>query len=343
MMRAMVLPGFGGPEVLRCEQVARPQPAPDEMLVRVACCGVCGHDLLNRAGAFPHTRLPCVMGHEIAGTVAAVGPLVTTLRVGDRVALCQRISCGICAVCRHGRDDLCRAGAGFYGEELSGGYGDYVIASPRNAVRLPDDMAFDVSAVLSCAVGTGYHALGRARLAPGDSVVITAASGGVGIHTVKLGRAMGLRVIAVSSSPSKTGRLREAGADHVVVAPDFAFHAEVKELTEGAGADAVIEIAGARTFPSATRCLKAGGRLVLVGNLEPGTVALNPALAILKELEIIGSAHATVADLQQVVELVRRGRIAPEIGARLPLTEAAAAHRMMTDKATLGRVVLMHT
>lgn len=341
-MRATVLPRFGGPDVFRCEEIARPEPAADQMLVRVACCGVCGHDLLSRAGAFPHTRLPCVLGHEIAGIVEEAGPLVSGFRNGDRVALNQRISCGACEPCRAGRDNLCRVGAGFYGDALSGGYGAYVVASARNAVLLPDEIPLEVGAVLSCAIGTGYHALGRARLHLGSTVVITAASGGVGIHTVKLGRAMGLRVIAISSSEAKAERLRAAGADHVVITDGRGFHTEIKGLTDGDGADAVIEIAGSSTFASSLRCLKSGGRLVLVGNLEPGDVALNPAPPILKELEILGSAHATVSDLKQVVELVRQGRIVPEIGARFPVAEAAEAHRMMTAKAALGRVVLIH-
>ena len=340
-MRAVVLNGFGGPEVLRCEEVAIPEPAPDQMLVRVACAGVCGHDLLNRAGAFPHTALPCVMGHEIAGTVERVGPLVRGFRAGDRVALSQRLTCGVCAPCREGRDNLCRNGAGFYGEELSGGYGDYVVASARNAALLPDDIPFAIGAVLSCGIGTGLHALGRARLHVGDTVVVTAASGGVGIHTIKLGRTMGLRVIAISTSPAKADRLRAAGADEVVIAGSGGFHGEVKRLTDGAGADAVIEVAGV-TFPSSLRSLRAGGRLVLVGNLEPGDLKLNPGLPILRELEIIGSAHTAGTDLQQVIQLVRSGAITPEIGASLKLEDAAEAHRMMGAKDVAGRVVLVH-
>lgn len=341
-MRATVLRQFGAPDVLRCEDVAQPQPAADQMLVKVGCCGVCGHDLLNRAGAFPRTPLPCVMGHEIAGTVADVGPLVAGFRTGDRVALNQRMSCGTCEPCREGRDNLCRAVGVFYGEGLSGGYGEYVVASARNAVLLPDSIPLDVGATLSCAIGTGYHALGRARLRLGGTVVVTAASGGVGIHTVMLARLMGVRVIAVSTSPDKADRLRAAGADHVVVARDGGFHAEVRALTNDSGADAVIEIAGTVTFDSSMRSLKPGGRLVLVGNLQPGVVPWNPAPSILKELEVIGSAHATVADLKQVVELVRHGRIVPEIAARIPVADAAEAHRIIAARATVGRVVLMH-
>jgi D-arabinose 1-dehydrogenase-like Zn-dependent alcohol dehydrogenase len=341
-MRAMVLPRFGGPDVFTREDVARPVPAPDQMLVKVAACGVCGHDLLNRAGHFPHTRLPAVMGHEIAGTVLEMGPLVTRFKPGDRIAVIQRIPCGHCALCRSGRENVCTSGPGFYGEDISGGYGEYVIASERNAVPVPAEIPLHVASVLSCAIGTGFHALRRARLGLGDTVAVTAASGGVGIHTIKLARLMGLKAIAVSSSEAKAQRLHEVGADQVIVARDFVFHREVRRLTDGEGADAVIEIAGTRTFESSVRSLRAAGRMVIVGNVEPGNAPLNPAMAILKEIEFIGSGHATVSDLMSVIELVKRGAIVPEIAASVPFEEAAQAHRMMSDRKMSGRVVLRH-
>lgn len=341
-MRAVLLPAFGGPGVFSREEVTRPAPGPDQMLVKVAACGVCGHDLLSRAGHFPHTKLPAVMGHEIAGTVVETGSLVTRFKESDRVAVIQRIPCGRCALCRSGRENVCMSGPGFYGEGISGGYGDFVIASERNAVPVPAAMPLEIAAVLSCAIGTGFHALRRAKVDLGDTVVITGASGGVGIHTIKLARLMGLRTIAVSSSSGKASRLREAGANEVIVSADFAFHKDVRALTGGEGADAVIEIAGTPTFTSSVRSLKAGGRIVLVGNMEPGSVALNPAMSILKELDIIGSGHATLADLGKVMDLVARGMIVPEIAASFPLEEAAQAHRLMEDRKVSGRVVLLH-
>jgi acryloyl-coenzyme A reductase len=340
-VRAVVLPKFGGPEVLTCEDLARPEPNSTQMLIKVAACGVCGHDLLNRAGQFPGTKLPAVMGHEIAGTVVETGSLVNRYKAGDRVALIQRMPCGSCALCRSGRENLCVSGSGFYGEGQLGGYGEYVLANERNAVRVPDSIPLLAASVLSCAVGTGFHALRRARLELGDTVVITAASGGVGIHTVKLAKLQGLRSIAISSSAGKAERLLEVGASEVVIAPDLAFHEQVRELT-GGGADAVIEIAGRPTFRSSTRSLKAGGRMVIVGNVDPGDIPFNPATAVLKELEFIGSAHATVADLKKVIDVVARGEIEPEIAACFPLEEAARAHVMMERRSTSGRVVLTH-
>ena len=340
-MRATVLTRFGGPSVLECHEVEMPVPRADQMLVRVAACGVCGHDLLNREGHFPETKPPCVMGHEIAGTVETVGDLVSLFAPGDRVALTQRISCGVCRTCRAGRDNLCRNGPNFYGEGISGGYGEFVVASPRNAVPLPDAIDFATGAILSCALGTGWHALGRARVSPGDTIVVTAASGGVGLHTLQLARFLGLTVIAVTTSERKREMLLEAGAHHVLDMGAEGFHRGVRDLTGGAGADAVIEIAGVPTFASSLRALAAGGRLVAVGNMQPGNAPLNPALAILKEIEIVGSGHALVADLVRLIGLASAGLVQARIAERIPVAQAALAHERLAGQSLTGRIVLL--
>jgi acryloyl-coenzyme A reductase len=341
-MDAMVLSEFGGPEVLRSSTVEVAAIRADQLRVRVAACGVCGHDVLNRAGYFPATPLPAVLGHEIAGTVDEVGALVTRFKLGDRVALLQRQPCGRCRNCIEGRENLCRSGDGFYGEGIVGGYGQWVVASERNAVLLPIEIPFEVGAVLACAVGTGYHALQRARVRAGDCVVVTGASGGVGVHAVQVARLMGLHTIAVTSSDDKREALRAAGADEVIITQTNRFHEQVRDASSGEGASAVVEIAGAPTFNSSIRSLRAGGRLVLVGNVAPGDVALNPAFSILKEIEVIGSGHAVIADLLQVIDLVKRKRLSPIIARTMPLISAADAHRFVEGRSSVGRIVLIH-
>jgi acryloyl-coenzyme A reductase len=154
----------------------------------------------------------------------------------------------------------------------------------------------------------------------GDAVVVTAAGGGVGLHTLQLARFLSLNVIAVTSSERKTEMLREAGAHHVLTMSADGFHRGVRDLAGGAGADAVIEIAGVATFDSSLRSLAPGDRLVTVGNIQPGTAPLHRALTILKEIEIVGSGHALVADLARLIELVTRGRVHARIAEIMSVT-----------------------
>jgi acryloyl-coenzyme A reductase len=342
MMKAAILTKFGGPDAFQLGEMPVPSFRGDQLLIKVHACGVCGHDVLNREGHFPVTVTPCVMGHEIAGSIEAFGDAVSGFKVGQRVALTQRVSCGRCSVCLVGRENLCRQGAGFYGEEISGGYGEYVIANPRNVVELPEEIDAVSGSILSCAIGTGFHALRRAQLKGGETVVVTGASGGVGLHAVDLAVLFGYRVIAVVRSEASAAVVSRAGADDVLIATDGQFHNEIRELTDGKGANAVLEISGSPTFASSVKSVIAGGRVVNVGNVVPTSVELNPALTILKELQIVGSGHATADDLRKVVSLVARGRVVPRVSQVFDIDDVSSAHEALESGRTGGRIVLRH-
>lgn len=316
----------GGPEVLRVEEVPDLVPADDQVLVEVSACGVCGHDLLARQGLLG-TPLPAVLGHEVSGVVVAVGP-TAALSVGDRVALVQREPCLACRWCRSGAENLCRSGRGFYGEDRPGGYAEQVLASARNAVVLPPEVPLRAAAVLSCAVGTGLHALRRVGAAAGDVVLVTGASGGVGLHALQLCRALGLRAIAVTSSPGRTESLLAEGAQHVLVTEpgENSLRDRVRTITGGSLADVVLEVAGTPTFRQSVAALASQGRLALIGNVDPSDVALTPGLLILKELSVLGCAHGTRKDLADVVAMVAAGQVRPLVAEELPLSEVSRAH-----------------
>jgi len=339
-MRVVELAACGGPEVLVAATRPVPEPAPGQLLVRVGAVGVCGHDLLARRGLLA-ARPGSVLGHEIAGEVVGLGDGTPPGWAGRRVALVQRIPCGTCEWCADGRTTSCRSGPGFYGEDLPGGYAQYVVASPLNAVPLPDHVDLATGAILSCAVGTGRRALRAAEVGAGDVVVVTGAGGGVGVHTVALAHHLGAVVVALTGSPGKVDALRALGADRVLARADVReVRAALAELGRPRGADAAVEITGGPTFTTALRALAPRGRLALVGNTEPAALPLDPGLTIVKELRVHGSAHADRDDLAAVVDLVAAGAVAPVATVRRPLAEAAAAHADLEVRAVTGRTVL---
>jgi acryloyl-coenzyme A reductase len=342
-VRAVVLHRYGGPDVLQVEDVAEPSFTDEELLIRVTACGVCGHDLLARSGQLG-TPLPAVLGHEISGVIAAVGRDVTAFNVEDRVALVQRNPCGRCAACTAGATNLCRSGRGFYGEDQTGGYATHVVASSRNTVKLPPEIGEAAGAVLSCAVGTGWHALQRVAATAGEVAVVTGAGGGVGVHALQLCRYLGMQVIAVTSSDRKRERLLELGAHAVVSlsAGGPSLRDQVRDVTGGRLADVVLEVAGPPTFSQSVAALAPHGRLALIGNVDPQDVLLRPGLVILKELSIVGSAHGTKQDLEAVVGLVAAGQVRVVIADELPLEDAGRAHGSPGADALGRRVLIPH-
>jgi acryloyl-coenzyme A reductase len=340
-MQAVVLREFGGPHNLRKEAVPDPSPGPGEVLLKVHSCGVCFHDVINRRGDLPRTRVPAILGHEAAGEVIAVGPEVKGWGVGDRAATLQRLSCGECLHCRQGRRSLCKRDTRFFGEEIPGGYAGYMTAPVAGLGHVPTTIDWPVAATTCCTTGTAVHVVRtRGKVRAGETVLVTGASGGVGMQAVQLAKLDGAHVLAVTSSGAKAEALLEAGADEVIVSHDLDFANEVKKRTLGEGANVALEIVGSLTFPQTLRALAPGGRLVVVGNLKTASVDLNPGLVIVKELEILGAYATTQAELDEALRLVGSGAIRPWVSEVLPLGDAAHAHDRLEKRGVAGRLVL---
>ncbi len=343
MMRAVVLREFGGPENFRLEETEAPTAQglrAREILVKVRAVGVCYHDIINRSGNLPRTKLPSILGHEIAGVVEAAGSEVQAFRPGDRVASIQRVHCGRCDLCRRGRTTLCKEGV-FFGEEIPGGYADLVVAEEQGWSRVPEGIGFEEASICGCTIGTAIHVVrNRGGVQLDETVLITGASGGVGLHAIQVCRLIGARTLAVTSSPQKEKHLKEAGADEVIVAPDLKFASQVRRSTGGRGVDVVLEITGALTFDQAIRSLAPAGRLIVVGNLETKPVSFMPGLVILKELEIRGSFATTTSELSETFRLVAEKKIKPMVTRVMPLAEVAKAHQILYDRGVTGRIVL---
>jgi D-arabinose 1-dehydrogenase-like Zn-dependent alcohol dehydrogenase len=340
-MQAVVLHQFGSVDHLRLQSVADPRPGPGEVLLRVRACGVCYHDVINRRGSLPRTSVPAILGHEVAGEVVELGPGVTDWKVGDRAATLQRMSCGACPACAGGRSSLCKRDNRFFGEELQGGYAALMVAPVGGIGRVPDGISWEVAATVCCTAGTAVHVVrARGRIQRGETVLVTGASGGVGLQTVQLARLDGAHVIAVTSSDVKARALYNAGAHEVVVSPRLEFAAEVRRITAGEGVQVAIEIVGSATFPHTLKAMAPGGRVVVVGNLESGTIDLNPGLVIVKELEILGAYATTQRELETALALTRAGKLSPFVTEVMPLGDAPRAHVRLENREVAGRLVL---
>ena len=340
-MRAVVLERFGGPEVLQPRDVARPVPGAQEALVRIRCCGVCHLDLILRSGMRSRVKPPRIIGHELAGEVVEVGTAVTDLAAGERVASFNFQACGQCAECRRGRPSLCRDTKGDIGQTRDGGYAEYAVLDRRNLVRVPAGMPLEHACLAACVYAPPYKALRRAGgVERGQSIVVTGASGGLGLATLQLARALGARTIAITGSEAKAARLAELGADEVVVSADGAFGAAVRELTGGRGVDLVVELIGSPTFHGALRSLAPGGRIAVIGELHGKPVEINLGLLILKEWEIFGIQSASGPDLVEVLAFMHTHRIEPPIWKTRPLEQAADAHRELAGRDVVGRTLL---
>jgi D-arabinose 1-dehydrogenase-like Zn-dependent alcohol dehydrogenase len=339
-MKAVTFRAFGGPEVLEAVEVERPEPGIDDVLVRIHAAGVCYHDVLSRGGKIPGGKPGRILGHEIAGEIIAAGANVVPARIGERVVIYQRLFCGTCRYCLAGRQDLCR-NSRVIGEQGGGGYAEFACVPARNAIRIPDGLEMTAAALAVCPVGTSVRAaLGVATLEPGQTVLITGAGGGLGLHQIQVAKSVQARVIAVTSSSDKVESVRAAGADEIIVAPDLKFSGEVWRLTGKQGTDVVLENVVTGTFGESLRSCAQHASVVVLGNIGAHPIELDPGLVIMRRIRIAGSGNATFKDVHMALHLLASGAVKPVIGRILPFPQAAQAHALMERRAVTGRVVL---
>lgn len=334
-MQAYRLSNSGSTDVLHSENIATPSPGPGQVLVQVTASGVCGQDVMHRSGVI-YRASGLILGHEIAGRVVALGPGVSTLSLGDRVASTQRQSCHRCRECLNGNEVLCAEGM-LYGEGLDGGYAQYAVIDQLSLAKVPEGVDDGSAAIAACAIGTGYHALKLAAVGASQRVLITGATGGVGIHALQLARSMGAEVIAVTTSAQKVERLKRY-ADHVVLAIDGKFDDQIRARKLQPAV--ILDLTAKFTLDNSLRAVARGGTVVIVGNLKNGGVEILPGAFIMREIRLIGSKACTRSELQDVLQFLDRGLVNAMIYMSLPLEDAAKAHDMVEHGAAEGRIIL---
>jgi D-arabinose 1-dehydrogenase-like Zn-dependent alcohol dehydrogenase len=334
-MRVMELPGVG--ESLRAAERPLPIPGQGEVRVRIEACGVCGSDHFLQEGGFGSgIRMPVVPGHEAAGRIDALGPDVAGWEPGDQVALYYLTTPAGDPWAAAGRPNISPRVTRM-GVDIDGAFAEYVIRPVAALVRPPAPVPPEVLAVLTDAVATPLHGLKRiARIQPGESLVVLGV-GGQGSNAVQLGRILGARVIAVTRSAAKQALARRLGADEVVAAADVDPVAAVRELTDGLGADVVLQLAAdARADEQAIAMAGPGGRVVLIGAaLEPFRV--RAAEIFWRELSVLGSRGFVPDDIRDAIDLYLAGQLAVEhlVDRVRPLDEANQA----LDDLVAGRVL----
>ncbi|MBV9323154.1 MAG: zinc-binding dehydrogenase [Chloroflexi bacterium] len=363
-MRAAVLDAAN--QHLHLEDVPVPTPRAGEILVKVGSCGVCHTDLHVIKGevAFP---MPCVLGHEIAGSVAALGPGVAGPAEGTPVACAFVMPCGTCRFCVQGRDDLCETffamnrlkGTLYDGETRlaradgtplwmysMGGLADYAIVPASDVFPLPAGAQRHEAAILGCAVFTAFGAVRHsADLRTGETVAVVAV-GGVGMNLVQVARAFGAsQIIAVDIADDKLEMARRLGATHTVNGARDNVVATVRELTGGAGVDVAFEALGrAETFIQASEVLRDGGRMVAIG-IAPGTTTapLEITRLVRRSQRVIGSYGArTRSDMPHVLDLAARGVFRPEdvVTRRYHLEQVDEAYSSLARGEINGRAII---
>jgi NADPH:quinone reductase-like Zn-dependent oxidoreductase len=340
-VKAITIRAHGGPEVLREEELPNPVAGPGEALVRVRACALNHLDLWTRRGlpgrsvAFPH-----VLGNDIAGEVAALGSPVEGMSTGQRVMLSPGTSCGRCRMCLAGEDSSCRHYR-ILGYQVHGGYAELVRCPAANVIALPDRIGFPEAAAFPLVFVTAWRMLvTRARVRPGEDVLVWGAGSGVGTASVQVARLQGARVIATAGSDEKLSRARELGADETINHHTADVVAEVKRLTDKKGADVVIEHVGQASWERSILALAQRGRLVTCGATTGPQAMTDLRFLFSRQLSILGSYMGSKAELLDAAAFFFAGKLRSVIDSVVPLRAARAAHERMEASAHFGKIVL---
>jgi NADPH:quinone reductase-like Zn-dependent oxidoreductase len=340
-MRAVVIREHGGPEVLKSEEIADPVVAPGEVLVRVRAVALNHLDVWMRKGQAARTvPFPHVLGSDVAGEVLSANGIEGLAR-GTRVMLAPGVSCGRCRSCLGGADNFCRQYR-VLGLELHGGYAERVRCPASNVVELPDGIPFEEGAAFPLVFTTAWHMLvTRARLQPGESVLVWGAGSGVGMAAIQIAKALGARVLATAGNEAKLEKASALGADATVNHASGDVAKEVRRFTERKGVDVVFEHTGGATWERSVQSLAHGGRLVTCGATTGPIGATDLLRLFAKQLSVLGSYMGSKAELLDVARLFFERRVKAVVHEVLPLAEARRAHEDLEASRHFGKIVLV--
>jgi NADPH:quinone reductase-like Zn-dependent oxidoreductase len=338
-MKAVVIHEFGGPEVLRYEDVPDPKPRKDQVLVRVTACALNHLDVWVRKG-LPGVKLPHILGSDIAGEIVEVGEYVTDLHSGQRLVVAPMHFCNHCEQCVAGRQNMCREFT-VLGNGVDGGDCELIAVPAASVIPIPDSLGFNEAASVPLVFVTAFHMLtGRAAIRPGQTVLVLGANSGVGIAAIQIAKLFNATVITTAGEERKAQKARELGADYVINHYEQKIGDEVRKLTGKAGVDIVIEHVGTATWNESFKALKQGGTLVTCGATTGFDAHIDLRFLFSRQLALLGSYMGTMGELREVLKHVFAGKLKPVVDSTFPLRDIRAAHEYLEKSQMFGKVVL---
>src|SRR5437764_6041763 len=284
--------------------------------------------------------VPHIVGWDVAGVVREAGELVKWAKAGDEVMIQPGVSCGHCAECLAGRDNMCEE-YDILGYRRDGGYAELIAVPGVNLIPKPKNLSWPEAAALPLVTLTAWHMLvARADVQPGENVLVHTAGSGVGSIGIQIAKLRGARVITTASSDEKLAKALELGADETINYTRDDWPKEVKRLTNGRGVEVVLEQTGAATWPGSILSLKKGGRLVTCGSTSGFDARTDLRHVFYRHLTILGSMMGSIAEQLAVMKFIESGQIHSVVDRALPLAEARQAHELMEDRAQFGKIVL---
>lgn len=342
-MRAVTLHTHGDASVLRVETLPDPVPGPGAVLVRVHACALNRLDIWVRGG-LPNLKLeyPHILGSDVAGVVAAVGPGGDAALVGTEVVLSPGVSCGHCEACLSGWDNLCPRYA-ILGENTRGGYAELVVVPRQNLLPKPAALSMVHAAAVPLTFLTAWQMLVvRAKVAPGDTVLVHAVGSGVGVASLQIAKLHGAKVVALAHSEDKLAKARALGADATVLAaaPEWPKAVRAIPWVGKRGVDIVVEHVGKDTWDASLELARKGGAVVTCGASSGWDATTDLRHVFFRQVQILGSTMGSKALLHRILPLVAEGKLIPVVDRTFPLEQAAVAHTHLESRTQFGKVVL---
>ena len=347
-MKTLVIRELGGPNALSLEDRELPEPAEGQVRLRVRAVGLNHLDVWVRRGVPGHQfPLPLVPGSDVVGEVEAVGPGVVPSLIGRVAALQPAIGCGRCGRCLAGQENLCSRYA-IRGEGMDGGCQEALITGVADLLLLPSGVDPIQAAAFPLSALTAWHMLvERAQLQAHEVVLVLAGASGVGSAAIQIAHSLGARVFATAGSPEKRELAVELGAEVAFAhGPGDAFHRELRAATDKHGADVVIEHVGEATWSRSLKSLAWGGRLVTCGATSGHRAEIDLRALFFKQQSLLGSTMGTRAGMRHLWDAFCQGTYKANVGATLPMSRLAEAHKLLEERSVLGKVVVeqdLHT